>query len=72
MVNYSMAGRTYRYFNGPGAPMYSFGYGLSYSKFVYSNLVLSPMVVKSGTNVTVLVTVLNQGPYDSDEVHHRL
>ena len=31
---YSMKGRTYRYFTGD--PLWSFGYGLSYSKFAYS------------------------------------
>ena len=31
--DYSMLGRTYRYFNGK--PLYAFGYGLGYSKFRY-------------------------------------
>jgi len=33
--NYSMAGRTYRYFTEP--PLYPFGYGLSFSSFNYSD-----------------------------------
>ena len=37
--DYSMKNRTYRYFEGQ--PLYPFGYGLSYSKFEYSNLKLS-------------------------------
>jgi beta-glucosidase len=68
MTNYSMEGRTYRYFAGPGAPLYPFGYGLSYSSFKYSDLVISPLAVKEGDNVSVSVNIYNLGPYDSDEV----
>ncbi len=35
-TDYAMKGRTYRYFDG--TPLYSFGFGLSYSSFVYSDL----------------------------------
>ena len=68
MVNYSMEGRTYRYFKGPGYPLYPFGYGLSYSQFKYSDLVVTPAQVKPGDNITVTVNVYNLGPYNSDEV----
>ena len=34
--DYSMKGRTYRFFKGK--PLFPFGYGLSYSKFIYNNL----------------------------------
>jgi len=45
--DYSMTGRTYRYFKGE--PLWAFGYGLSYSKFEHA----APRV--RGKNVTVRV-----------------
>jgi beta-glucosidase len=38
-TDYSMTGRTYRYFTG--ATLYPFGYGLSYSDFRYSDLAVT-------------------------------
>jgi len=65
ITNYSMAGRTYRFFSGD--VIYPFGYGLSYSKFQYSNLlVASQLSVCDG--VTVNVTVTNVGDRNADEV----
>ena len=40
----------------------------SYSKFTYSDLVVSPSSIKPGDNVTVKVTVKNIGSRDGDEV----
>ena len=67
MVNYSMAGRTYRYFHGN--PLYPFGYGLSYSMFNFTNAWLSP-IIEAGQNLTVRVEVCNEGPVDGEEVDH--
>jgi len=63
-----MEGRTYRYFKGPGAPLYPFGYGLSYSSFKYSSLVITPSVVHTPVNITIQNNVSNVGNYTSDEV----
>ncbi|MDP4273177.1 MAG: glycoside hydrolase family 3 C-terminal domain-containing protein [Bacteroidota bacterium] len=63
--DYNMKGRTYRYFEG--LPLYGFGYGLSYTKFKYSNLRL-PASVNAGDQVNVTADVENIGKKDGDEV----
>jgi len=60
--DYSMKNRTYRYFTGD--PLYSFGYGLSYSAFRYSNLKLA----RSAAGASVSVRVKNDSKRDGDEV----
>nr|XP_011418650.2 xylan 1,4-beta-xylosidase [Crassostrea gigas] len=65
MVNYSMEGRTYRYFHGD--PLYPFGYGLSYSTFNFTNAWMNP-IISQGQDLTVRVEVHNEGPTDGDEV----
>jgi len=62
---YSMKGRTYRYL--ADKPLYGFGFGLSYTTFVYSNLKVAPSV-KAGDPVTVEVDVKNSGAMAGDEV----
>ncbi|MCW3846583.1 glycoside hydrolase family 3 C-terminal domain-containing protein [Sphingomonas sp. LB-2] len=63
--DYSMAGRTYRYF--PGAVEYAFGHGLSYTSYAYSDLKLAPGVA-AGKPLTVQVRVRNAGKREGDEV----
>jgi beta-glucosidase len=64
--NYSMKGRTYRYFDGK--PLYPFGYGLSYTTFAYSDLTVPTTPVEAGTPVVAEVTVTNTGKKAGDEV----
>jgi beta-glucosidase len=64
-TDYSMKDRTYRYFTGQ--PLYTFGYGLSYTTFAYSNLKL-PSTVKAGDPVTIEAEVKNTGSRAGDEV----
>jgi beta-glucosidase len=64
--DYSMKGRTYRYFEG--TPLYSFGYGLSYTTFSYSNLALPTSPVSAGEAITAEATVTNAGSRAGDEV----
>jgi beta-glucosidase len=63
--DYDMNGRTYRYFKGN--VLYPFGYGLSYTKFVYDNLNISS-TAKTGDSVKVSVNVKNTGGMEGDEV----
>ena len=55
--DYSMKGRTYRFFTGD--PLFPFGHGLSYTTFAYRNL-------KSGPDITV--EVQNTGTRAGEEV----
>jgi beta-glucosidase len=63
--SYSMENRTYRYFKGD--PLYGFGYGLSYTSFVYDQLKV-PAAATAGKMVTVSVRVKNSGSRDGEEV----
>jgi beta-glucosidase len=64
--DYSMSGRTYRYFKGK--PLYPFGYGLSYTTFSYSGLTLPKNAIKAGEPLVVEIIVTNTGKRDGDEV----
>jgi len=64
-VEYGMAGRTYRFFNG--VPLYPFGYGLSYTKFYYTNL-QAPKAVKMGQPADISIDVQNMGKVAGEEV----
>jgi beta-glucosidase len=65
-TDYSMKGRTYRYFEKE--PLYPFGFGLSYTKFAYYNLRLSSKKIKPGESLRVMVEVENTGKTAGDEV----
>ncbi len=64
--DYSMKGRTYRYF--AGQPLYGFGYGLSYTTFAYHHLKLSQSDLKPGEPLTVEADLTNTGKRPGDEV----
>jgi beta-glucosidase len=63
--DYSMERRTYRYFTGQ--PLYTFGYGLSYTNFSYTRLKV-PSTVAVGDTVTVEADLRNNGNLAGDEV----
>ena len=64
--SYAMKGRTYRYLEQ--APLYPFGYGLSYTKFAYRDLAVSQVRVPAGKPLQVFATVENVGNRAGDEV----
>jgi len=64
--DYSMANRTYRYFRGK--PLFPFGYGLTYTKFVYSRAKVDQSEVSPKDSITVTAQVKNAGKFDGDEV----
>ena len=59
-------GFTYMYLNG--APLFSFGHGLSYTTFQYAALKLSADKIKSSGTLNVSVDVTNTGKVAGDEV----
>jgi beta-glucosidase len=64
--DYSMKGRTYRYFSG--TPLWPFGYGLSYAQFTYGPLVVRPFGTPSARGIHVETEIRNSGMVEGDEV----
>jgi beta-glucosidase len=64
--DYSMRGRTYRYY--AGTPVYPFGAGLSYATFRYAPLRIEPLGAGPDDGVVVTTEVTNTSARDGDEV----
>lgn len=64
--DYNMTGRTYRYMKE--APLFPFGYGLSYTQFEHGALQLSDKEIKAGESLLVTLPIYNIGAHDGDEV----
>jgi beta-glucosidase len=56
------------YLDISNAPLYSFGYGLSYTTFSYGDIRLSKTNLLGNEGLTASVSVTNTGSYDGEEV----
>jgi beta-glucosidase len=67
MLDYNIRnGHTYMY--DQHAPLFPFGYGLTYTNFEYSGLRTEKPDIKTGKTVHITFNLKNTGNYDSDEV----
>jgi len=56
------------YLDAPNSPLFAFGYGLSYTRFEYSDLQLDKTSLGQGESLKVKVKVTNTGDRDGEEV----
>jgi beta-glucosidase len=64
--DYTMKGRTYRYLNS--APLFPFGYGLSYTSFSIGNAQTNKTQIRSNENVQLTIPISNTGKRNGTEV----
>jgi beta-glucosidase len=64
----SSLGMTCSWLDAGYKPLYSFGYGLSYTRFSYSDITISAAQVEPQESVTVRATVSNDGEVEADEI----
>jgi len=68
MTSHAPADQGRRYWDEASTPLFPFGYGLSYSRFDYSDLTVDRGRIGASQTVTVSVTVTNTGERAADEV----
>jgi beta-glucosidase len=66
--NYKPSRERRRYVDMESAPLFHFGFGLSYTTFEYSNLQIAPKNIRPAEQVRVSVDVKNTGQRAGDEV----
>ncbi|MCT4660947.1 MAG: beta-glucosidase BglX [Tissierellales bacterium] len=57
-----------QYLDIPNAPLYPFGYGLSYTNFEYSELELDKKEIVSGDTLELSVRITNAGDFEGREI----
>jgi len=68
VYNHKPTGRGDDYNNLSGEPLFPFGYGLSYTKFEYSNLQLSKKQINNTESITAKFKLKNTGKIAGEEV----
>jgi beta-glucosidase len=68
VYNHKPTGRGDDYENLTGLPLFPFGYGLSYTSFEYSNLLIEKPIAKKGDPINISFVVTNTGKLAGDEV----
>lgn len=66
--NYKPSAQANEYLSMDNKPLYHFGYGLSYTKFSYSNLRLEKNRIKLNGSVKVKIDVTNAGKIEGEEI----
>jgi beta-glucosidase len=61
-------GRGDDYHNMSGQPLFPFGYGLSYTRFLYTDLKMEKDSMRIGETTRVSFTITNEGNFDGEEV----
>ena len=59
---------TSKYLDSPATPLFPFGYGLSYTTFIYKNIRLDKSEISSDDSLTASIDVTNSGNVKGEEV----